>query len=99
MRLQRTVGEDALLDVGEVAALDDAVEAPGAADHRPVLAADDDVGRQFPAGLGERLAVVQLDDAGGVREQQFDGLLVDAAGDAVAATRQNPLSRRSGPMY
>ena len=74
MRHQPAVGVDALLDVGEVAALDDAVEPLGPADQHAGLAARQRVGDQLPRRLVARAAVEQLDVTRGMRQQQLDGL-------------------------
>ena len=74
VRHQTAVGVDPFLDVGQVAALDDPVEPLGAADQRAGLAARQCVGDQFPRRLVQRTAVEQFDVAGGVGQQQFDGL-------------------------
>ena len=74
VRHQPAVGVDALLDVGQVAALDDAVEPLGSTDQHAGLAARQRVGDQLPRRLIERTAVEQLDKAIGMREQQLDGL-------------------------
>ncbi len=75
------VGVHPLLDIGEVAALDDPVEALGAAHQNAGLAAGQGIGGQLPGRLVERAAVEQLDVAGGMGEQQLDGLgLVEIGG-------------------
>src|SRR5690606_19721469 len=80
-RFERAVGDHALLDVGQVPAVDDAVEALGAAHHDAGLAADHHVGGQFPGGLGESGAVEEFDDAVAVGQQQFDDLVVAVDAD------------------
>ena len=74
MRHQPAVGVDALLDVCEVAALDDAVKPLGPADQHAGLAARQRVGHQLPRRLVAGRAVEQLDITGGMRQQQLDGL-------------------------
>ena len=74
MRHQAAVGVDAFLDVRQVATLDDAVEPLGAADEHPGLAARERIGDQFPRRLVQRAAVEQLDVAGRMGQQEFDGL-------------------------
>lgn len=54
MRDQPAVGVDPFLDIGEIAALDDAVEPLGAADEHPGLAAGQRVGGQLPGRLVQR---------------------------------------------
>ena len=83
MRHQAAVGVDTFLDVGQIAALDDAVEPFGAADQHPGLAARQRVGGQLPGRLVEGLAVEQLDIAGGVGQQQLDRLGLDGIGRVV----------------
>ena len=110
MRNQAAVGVDALLDVGQIAALDDAVEPFGAADQHAGLAARQRVGDQFPGRLVERPAVEQFDIAGRMRQQQLDRLrlarvvgVVDEPPEARLAKTAAPRSRpprsaaRSGP--
>ena len=94
MRHQAAVGVDAFLDVGQVAALDDAVEPLGPADQHPGLAARQRVGGQLPRRLVQRTAVEQLDVAGGMGEQKLDGLGLGRVGGIVDEPPEPGLPQR-----
>ena len=99
MRHQAAVGVDALLDVGEVAAVDDAVQPLGAADQHAGLAAGQRVGDQLPRRLVERAAVEQFDVAGGVGQQQLDGLGLAGIGSGRRRTARSRSRADRGASY
>src|SRR6202045_5134333 len=68
------VGRPPLLDVGEVATFDDAVEPLGATDQQARSTAGQRVGRQLPRRLRTGPPVEQLDVTGRMGQQQLDGL-------------------------
>ncbi len=97
MRHQATVGVHAFLDVGQVAAVDDAVEPLGPADQHTGLAAGQGVGHQLPGRLTAWSAVEQFDISGRMRQQQLDGLRLGGIVRIVDETPETGLPQ-AGPV-
>ena len=74
MRHQPAVGVHPFLDVGQVAAFDDAVQPFGAPHQHAGSTAGQRIGHQLPRRLGERPPVEQFDVTGRISQQQFDRL-------------------------
>ena len=72
MRHQPAVGVHALLDVAQVAALDDAVEPFGATDQHTGSTAGQRVGSQLPRRLVAWTPIEQFDVTGRMSQQQLD---------------------------
>ena len=98
MRDQSAVGVDPFLDIGQIAAVDDAVQALGPADEHTGFAAGQRVGDQFPGRLVAGMSAEQFDVAGGVGEQQL-GIAWDRPVARPWTKRQNSVSRSPGPWY